>query len=190
MGRLGHTLSTLRPVGRPTGRKTRFRLLARLYRVGSLAHWVPPKGFFDASYIAFLLSQAFPGASALRSATPLSASQVRQSAPDRVASGRYRPEAPTDPYVLALEHTVPQLTGSLHVCKPNVRCARQPAGSAGAGDGNGPSSSTACGCGGRATSASGAEPPRGTWRGPPSCPSHRSTRSDRVAFRSASAAAR
>jgi hypothetical protein len=39
--------------------------LARLYRVGSLAHWVPPKGFFDASYIAFLLSQAFPGASAL-----------------------------------------------------------------------------------------------------------------------------
>ena len=35
MGRLGHTLSTLRPVGRPTGRKTRFRLLARLYRVGS-----------------------------------------------------------------------------------------------------------------------------------------------------------
>ena len=67
MGRLGHTLSTLRPVGRPTGRKTRFRLLARLYRVGSLSHWVPPKGFFDASYIAFLLSQAFPGASALRS---------------------------------------------------------------------------------------------------------------------------
>src|SRR5262245_25849226 len=111
-------------------------------------------------------------------------------ASDRVASGRYRPEAPTDPYVLALEHTVLQITGSLHVCKPNVRCARQPAGSAGAGDGNGPSSSTACGCGGRATSASGAEPPRGTWRGPPSCPSHRSTRSDRVAFRSASAAAR
>src|SRR5215471_5320339 len=66
MGRLGHTLSTLRPVGRPTGRKTRFRLLARLYRVGSVAHWVPPKGFFDASYIAFPLSQAFPGASARR----------------------------------------------------------------------------------------------------------------------------
>src|SRR5262245_26781714 len=69
MGRLGHTLSTLRPVGHPTRRKTRFRLLARLYRVGSLAHWVPPKGFFDASYIAFLLSQAFPGASARRSGT-------------------------------------------------------------------------------------------------------------------------
>src|SRR5262249_51098725 len=45
------------------GRKTRFRLLARLYRVGSLSHWVPPKGFFDASYIASLPSQAFPGAS-------------------------------------------------------------------------------------------------------------------------------
>ena len=55
----GHTLSTLRPVGRPTGRKTRFRLLARLYRVGSLSRWVPPKGFFDASYIAFPLSQAY-----------------------------------------------------------------------------------------------------------------------------------
>ena len=53
----------------PPGRKTRFRLLARLFRVGSLAHWVPPKGFFDASYIAFLLSQASPGASALRSET-------------------------------------------------------------------------------------------------------------------------
>jgi hypothetical protein len=70
MGRLGHTLSTLRPVGHPTRRKTRFRLLARLYRVGSLSHWVPPKGFFDASYIAFLLSQAFPGASARRSDAP------------------------------------------------------------------------------------------------------------------------
>jgi hypothetical protein len=54
----------------PPGRKTRFRLLARLFRVGSLSHWVPPKGFFDASYIAFLLSQASPGASALRSETP------------------------------------------------------------------------------------------------------------------------
>jgi hypothetical protein len=41
------------------GRKTRCRLLARLYRVGSMTHWVPPKGFFDASYTAFLLSQAF-----------------------------------------------------------------------------------------------------------------------------------
>src|SRR5580704_18161784 len=33
----------------PPGRKTRFRLLAKLYRVGSKAHWVPPKGFFDDS---------------------------------------------------------------------------------------------------------------------------------------------
>src|SRR5262249_39790121 len=81
---------------------------------------------------------------------------------DRVASGRYRPEAPTDPYVLALEHTVLQITGSLLVCKPNAQCARQPAGSAGADGGNGSSSSTACDCGGRATSASDAEPPRET----------------------------
>jgi hypothetical protein len=34
---------------------------------GLQAHWVPPKGFFDASYIAFLPSEAYPGASALRS---------------------------------------------------------------------------------------------------------------------------
>src|ERR1700729_4652488 len=34
-------------------------------------------------------------------------------ASDRVASGRCRPEAPTDPYLLALEHTVPQIRDSL-----------------------------------------------------------------------------
>src|SRR6516165_12551727 len=34
------------------------------------------------------------------------------AASDRVASGRCRPEAPTDPYVLALEHTVLQPTDS------------------------------------------------------------------------------
>ena len=38
-----------------------------------------------------------------------------QTAPDRVASGRYRPEAPTDPYVLALEHTVLQIMSLLRV---------------------------------------------------------------------------
>ena len=39
--------------------------------------------------------------------------EVGLTAPDRVASGRYRPEAPTDPYVLALEHTVLQIMSSL-----------------------------------------------------------------------------
>ena len=34
---------------------------------------------------------------------------------DRVALGRYRPRAPTDPYVLALEHTVLQIMDSLRV---------------------------------------------------------------------------
>jgi hypothetical protein len=34
---------------------------------------------------------------------------------DWVALGRCRPRAPTDPYVLALEHTVPQIMGSLRV---------------------------------------------------------------------------
>ena len=32
---------------------------------------------------------------------------------DRVAVGRRRPTAPTDPYVPTLEHTVPQLMASL-----------------------------------------------------------------------------
>src|SRR6516165_6741639 len=36
-----HSLSTLRPDGRPIGRKTRFRLLARLYRAGLITHKVP-----------------------------------------------------------------------------------------------------------------------------------------------------
>jgi hypothetical protein len=47
-------------------------------------------------------------------------------ASDRVASSRYRPEAPTDPYVLALEHTVLQITGSLRACKPNARFTSHP----------------------------------------------------------------
>jgi hypothetical protein len=34
-------------------------------------------------------------------------------ASDRVALGRCRPRAPTDPYVLALGHTVPQIMDSL-----------------------------------------------------------------------------
>src|SRR5262245_53536950 len=32
---------------------------------------------------------------------------------NRVASGRYRLEAPTDPYVLAFEHTVPRVTARI-----------------------------------------------------------------------------
>src|SRR5262249_8236023 len=95
---------------------------------------------------------------------------LTQRESDRVASGRCRPEAPTDPYVLAFEHTVPQIRDSLRTCKPNARSARRPADNAGAGGGDGPSSSTARGCGGNATSASDAEPPRGTSTAPPSCP--------------------
>ena len=34
---------------------------------------------------------------------------------DQVALGRYLPRAPTDPYVPALEHTVPQVMASLRV---------------------------------------------------------------------------
>ena len=32
-----------------------------------------------------------------------------ESSADRVAPGRYRPRAPTDPYVRTLAHTVPQI---------------------------------------------------------------------------------
>src|SRR5262245_18114152 len=60
----------------PPGRKTRFRLLARLFRVGSLSHWVPPKGIFDASYIDLLPSEAYPGANARRSEPPKEVSVV------------------------------------------------------------------------------------------------------------------
>ena len=64
----------------PPGRKTRFRLLARLYRVGSMTHWVPPKGF-ELFSTSLPLSQASPGASALRSATPGAASPAPRSHP-------------------------------------------------------------------------------------------------------------
>ena len=52
---------------------------------------------------------------------------------DRVAPGRYLPGAPTDPYVLALEHTVPQITGSLRVDRASASCVRGPMGNAGGG---------------------------------------------------------
>src|SRR6185312_12838089 len=45
VARRQHWLSTLRSAGYPAPRKTRFRLLARLYRVGLLTHRVPTKGF-------------------------------------------------------------------------------------------------------------------------------------------------
>jgi hypothetical protein len=54
----------------PPGRKTCFRLLARLYQVGSRIHWVPPKGF-ELFPTSLPLSQASPGASARRSETSL-----------------------------------------------------------------------------------------------------------------------
>jgi len=46
----------------PPGRKTRFRLLAKLYRVGLATHRIPTKGFRDN---LFLLPQALLGAMTL-----------------------------------------------------------------------------------------------------------------------------
>ena len=54
-----HSLSTLRPVHHWPRRKTRFRLPARLYRVGLVTHRVPMKGFMVQSSTSVLLSQAF-----------------------------------------------------------------------------------------------------------------------------------
>ncbi len=83
--------------------------------------------------------------------TPQRSDSLRAS--DRVALGRCRPRAPTDPYVLALEHTVPQIMVSLRVRRLNERCAREPAGIAGGDAGTRSMSSNARGCGDQATSA-------------------------------------
>src|ERR1700693_4098044 len=45
MARLGHRLSTLRSAAHTAPRKTRFRLRAKLYRVGLATHRAPTKGF-------------------------------------------------------------------------------------------------------------------------------------------------
>jgi hypothetical protein len=50
--------------------------------------------------------------------------------------------AAPDPYVLALEHTVPQIRGSLRGDKASAPCAREPTGNAGRGHGIGPRSSS------------------------------------------------
>lgn len=57
-----HSLSTLRRVGRPSPRKTRFRLLASFAGRGFLPpRWVPMQGF-RLSKSSILLAQAWPGA--------------------------------------------------------------------------------------------------------------------------------
>jgi len=53
--------------------------------------------------------------STLRLSRPMWGSGAHFNASDRVALGRCRPEAPTDPYVLALEHTVLQIMSLLRV---------------------------------------------------------------------------
>ena len=51
------SLSTLRSGGRPPPRKTRFRLLAKLCRVGLVTHKAPMKGF---EVVVFTSSPPFP----------------------------------------------------------------------------------------------------------------------------------
>jgi hypothetical protein len=52
MARLWYWLSTLRSAAHTAPRKTRFRLLAKLYRVGLATHKAPPKGFRGTRYIS------------------------------------------------------------------------------------------------------------------------------------------
>ena len=58
-----HWLSTLRPDGHPSGRKTRFRLPARLYRVGLFTHRAPTKGFQAVIVTSFPPFPSYLGAS-------------------------------------------------------------------------------------------------------------------------------
>ena len=53
---------------------------------------------------------------------------------DRVALGRYRPRAPTDPYVRTLPHTVHQIMVSLRVRKLIAKCEVVPTDIVGADD--------------------------------------------------------
>src|SRR5262249_21957081 len=58
-GRRGRWLSTLRSAACTAPRKTRFRLLARLYRVGLVTHKAPTKGFRGNRYISSSLPKLF-----------------------------------------------------------------------------------------------------------------------------------
>ena len=88
MGRLGTHAVYASPGGSPHRTQDSLPAVGQTLPGGLEAHWVPPKGFFDASYIAFLLSQAFPGASALRSHRPRSVGLKRDGrGPQRQALG-------------------------------------------------------------------------------------------------------
>ena len=58
-GRRRCWLSTLRSAAYPAPRKTRFRLLAKLYRVGLVTHKAPSKGFRGSRYIPSSLPKLF-----------------------------------------------------------------------------------------------------------------------------------
>lgn len=72
---------------------------------------------------------------------------------NRVAEGDYSPPAPTDPYVRALPHTVPQITVSLRVEASSVLCAQEQVDTAEAMYRISARSANGYGCGGQATYA-------------------------------------
>src|SRR5262249_47864630 len=85
----GHTLSTLRPVGRPTRTQDSLPAVGQTLPGGLQAHWVPPKGFFDAltslsSFPRLSLAQARSGPTqpkSIRSITPPYSRQARTPSP-------------------------------------------------------------------------------------------------------------
>jgi hypothetical protein len=100
MGRLGHTLSTLRPVGHPTRTQDSLPVVGQTLPGGLSAHWVPPKGFFDASYFA----SPFPR---------LTLAQARSGPPrlwtHRESANLHRPHRPKERiHVLSLEEMLVQ----------------------------------------------------------------------------------
>jgi hypothetical protein len=142
---------------------------------------VPPQGVVD---------QRIPTGQALDTVELDRSTRQDYFASDRVAPGRYQPGAPTDPYVLALKHTVLQIMGSLRAGSWTEKCVPGPVGNAGADDRTRSMSANAGGCGGKATSASTFSPRTGSGTTLPSSPSRHSTRNDRVTSRSTSVAAR
>ena len=70
-------------------------------------------------------------ANCVRTKRPVSRTRIAEMTKDRVAPGRYRPGAPTDPFVRALAHTVPLIMDSLRVEESIGLCEREQVGNCG-----------------------------------------------------------
>jgi len=92
-----HSLSTLRRVGHPSPRKTRFRLLASFAGRGLLPpRWVPLQGF-RLSMSSILLAQAWPGALPVHHCS--SPAEPSSGVPTDLPPGQLRESKDPDPKV-------------------------------------------------------------------------------------------